>query len=239
MSTPRVVPAVKALLVDLYDTLVWTDWRALGEHLAARIGIDDAALAQAFDATRVGRGTGAYGSIRGDLAALVNAARGPVATGWPEAEDEQQRFLVALESELVAHLRDAVHLYDDVRPALRALRAAGVPVAIVSNCDHITRPVLDNLALEREVDATVLSCEVGSLKPDTAIFEQALARIGAPAAGTLFIDDQARYLDGARALGIATARIVRASSYDDPPEGAHDGAHPVICSLTGLVTDAA
>ncbi len=220
---------MKALLVDLYDTLVWTDWSALAERLAARLEVDGAALLQAFEATRVGRGTGQFGSIRGDLAALVRAAGGPAAGG--RAADVG--FLAALETELLTHLREAVHLYDEVRDVLRARRAAGTRVAIVSNCDHITRPVLENLALEAEVDASVLSCEVGSLKPDALIFEQALARLGATASEALFVDDQPAYLDGARAVGIRTAQIVRAPSADEPTEG--DAlAHPIIWDLTDL-----
>jgi HAD superfamily hydrolase (TIGR01509 family) len=133
--------------------------------------------------------------------------------------------------ELLEYLSDAAHLYDDVRPVLRALRAAHTRVAIVSNCDHVTRPVLANLNLEEEVDATVLSCEVHSLKPEAAIFEQALKRLGASAAEAVFVDDQARYLDGARALGIGTAQIVRTPSHGEPSEG---GAHRLIASLTDL-----
>ncbi len=91
--------------------------------------------------------------------------------------------------------------------------------------------MLANLDLEREVDATVLSCEVHSLKPDAAIFEQALKRLGATAAEAVFVDDQARYLDGARALGIGTVQIVRAPSHGEPSEG---DTHRVVTSLTDV-----
>ena len=72
-----------------------------------------------------------------------------------------------------------------------------------------------------------------SLKPDAAIFEHALERLGASAAETVFVDDQARYLDGARALGIATAQIVRTPSLrravrEGRAPGAHDDAQPII-----------
>ena len=33
---------MKALLVDLYDTLVWTDWRVLGERMASALEVDGA-----------------------------------------------------------------------------------------------------------------------------------------------------------------------------------------------------
>ena len=225
---------MKALLVDLYDTLVWTDWRVLAERMARRIEVDGAALMRAFEVTHAPRGLGRYKGIRGDLAAIVGAARGnydPAQTEQPAPPADSDPFIAELEAELLDYLRDAAHLYDDVRPVLRALRAARTRVAIVSNCDHVTRPMLANLDLEREVDATVLSCEVHSLKPDAAIFEQALKRIGASAAEAVFVDDQARYLDGARALGIGTAQIVRTPSHGEPSER---GAHRLIASLADL-----
>ena len=225
---------MKALLVDLYDTLVWTDWRVLAERMARRIEVDGAALMRAFEVTHAPRGLGRYSGIRGDLAAIVGAARGnydPTRADQPAPPGGSDPFIAALEMELLDYLRDAAHLYDDVRPVLRALRAAHTRVAIVSNCDHVTRPVLANLDLEREVDATVLSCEVHSLKPDAAIFEQALKRLGASAAEAMFVDDQARYLDGARALGIGTAQIARAPSHGEPSER---GAHRLIASLADL-----
>jgi len=213
---------VKALLVDLYDTLLWVDWRPLGDRLAARLGVDGDTLLRAFEMTSGARGTGQHGSVRGDLAAIVAAAGGRTSDA----------SLAALEDELMGFLGHSAHLYDDVRPALRALRADGTRIAIVSNCDHATRPLLARLGLDGEVDTAVLSCEVGSLKPDPAIFEHALARLDASAAEAVFVDDQPRFLAGARALGMRTLRMVRASQY---PTFANDqDAHPVIADLTQL-----
>jgi HAD superfamily hydrolase (TIGR01509 family) len=225
---------VKALLVDLYDTLVWTDWRALGQRLATRLQVDGAALLRAFEVTHVPRGVGRFRGIRGDLAAIVGAARGsydPARDDQPVPPGSDDPFIAALELELLEYLRESAHLYDDVRPVLRALRAARTRVAIVSNCDHVTRPILANLDLEREVDATVLSCEVKSLKPDAAIFEHALKRLGATAAEAVFVDDQTRYLDGARTLGIETVQIARNPSSGETSEG---GAHQLITGLGDL-----
>ena len=225
---------MKTLLVDLYDTLVWTDWRALGQRLTSRLQVDGAALLRAFEITHEPRGVGRFRGIRGDLAAIVAAARGwydPAREDQPVPSGNNDPFIAELEAELLDYLRDAAHLYDDVRPVLRALRAARTRVAIVSNCDHVTRPILSNLDLEREVDATVLSCEVKSLKPDAAIFEHALERLGATAAEAVFVDDQARYLDGARALGIETVQIARNPSYSEPSDG---GAHRLITGLGDL-----
>jgi HAD superfamily hydrolase (TIGR01509 family) len=212
---------VKAVLVDLYDTLVWTDWRRFAARIGALLEVDVARLGGAFELTREGRGTGRYGSVRGDLAALINALE----------LTADEAFLGRLEREVVSFLETGIHVYDDVRSALRAFRAAGARVAIVSNCDHATRPVLNRLGLADEVDAVILSCEVGSLKPSAAIYVESLARLGATPEQSVFIDDQAPYLDGARRLGIRTVQIARAVSYGEISQG---GLHPVISDLGQL-----
>ena len=213
---------VIALLVDLYDTLVWTDWSLLSQRLTRRLGVAPATLMDAFESTSLHRGTGRYGSVAGDLGAVLAAC------GVPGSES----LLGDLAAETVDFMQRNVHLYDDVLPVLRKLRASGTRIALVSNCDHATRPILETLDLEREVDALVLSCEVGSAKPDAPIFLEAMRRLGVDAPDSLFVDDQERFLDGAVALGIRAARIARRG--DDPGDRRPAG-HRVINSLTELL----
>ncbi len=87
----------------------------------------------------------------------------------------------------------------------------------MSNCDHATRPIVDELGLEREADAVVLSFEVGVAKPDPGIYRAALDAVGAGPEEAVFVDDQAWYCRGAEAIGIRSFMIVR----DDaaPAEG--------------------
>jgi putative hydrolase of the HAD superfamily len=213
---------VNALLVDLYDTLVWTDWGTLSERLMSRLGVELPVLLGAFEATSDARGTGHYGSVAGDFGAILAACD----------VDAHDALVTELATETVAYLRRNVHLYDDVVPALRRLRAAGTRVALVSNCDHATRPIVDALGLENEVDTVLLSCEVRSAKPDAAIFVEALRRLGADPADSLFVDDQPRFLDGAAALGIRPIQIVRGR---EPGAYPPRSAHPVITSFEELL----
>ena len=78
-----------------------------------------------------------------------------------------------------AFAENGVHLWEDSLPTLRELRARGLRTAIVSNCDHSTRPIVDELGLEREADAVVLSFEVGVAKPDPGIYRAALDALDA------------------------------------------------------------
>ena len=116
-----------------------------------------------------------------------------------------------------AFAENGVHLWEDSLPTLRELRARGLRTAIVSNCDHSTRPIVDELGLEREADAVVLSFEVGVAKPDAGIYQAALDALGARPEEAVFVDDQAAYCDGAEAIGIRSFLILRDDA--DPPEG--------------------
>ena len=156
---------VRAVLLDLYDTLAWTQWPTMRAELEDRFGIGEADLLRAFTTTRQARSIGAYGTAEGDLAAVLEAAG------------------VATDADLVHELNEAraralaengIHLWEDSLPTLRELRARGLRTAIVSNCDHSTRPIVDELGLEREADAVLLSFEVGVAKPDPGIYRAAL-----------------------------------------------------------------
>jgi putative hydrolase of the HAD superfamily len=213
---------VKALLLDLYDTIVWTEWPAISRLLQGRLGVDGATLMRAFDTTRAQRGIGRYGDVAGDLGAIA-AACSVVGGGdrW-----------AGLAADTVTLMQRSVHLHDDVLPVVRKLRSAGTRVAVISNCDHATGAVVDALGLRSDLDAVLLSCEVASVKPEPAIFVEALRRLQVAAADSVFVDDQARYLDGAAALGMRTFRMVRPGS-NDATEGSD--AHPIISDLSQLL----
>ena len=191
--------AYDAVLLDLYDTLVWSDWHSWQRRLADRLGITLETMGQAFSRTRPARSVGAYPDTEAELIAVLEAA--------------DVSYTPALIAELIAledRMGASVRLYDDSLDVVRALRARGVPTALVSNCSHNTRPIVSRLGLEAEFDAVILSFEVGVMKPDPEIYREALARVGAPdPARSVFVDDQVRYCDGAAAIGLQTFLILR------------------------------
>ena len=79
--------------------------------------------------------------------------------------------------------------YADTAPTLRALRAAGVPVAVVSNIGFDIRPLFAAWGLADLVDAFVLSYEVGRCKPDPAIFLRACGVLGVDPERALMVGD--------------------------------------------------
>lgn len=84
--------------------------------------------------------------------------------------------------------------------AMRALRAAGVPVAIVSN--SLGDDAYRGYDLTELADAVVISGEVGVRKPSRAIYELACERLGVAPSECVMIDDLEHNLKGAERLGI-------------------------------------
>lgn len=214
---------VRAVLLDLYDTLVWSDWPAIRGDVERRLGVGTADLLRAFTVTRPARSVGTFGGPEGNLAAVLEAA-------GVTPDPDTVRDLVR---EITDHLRTGVTLHEDSLPAIRELRRRGIRTAVVSNCDHLTGPVVERLGLAEATDVVVLSFEVGAAKPDARIYRIALERLGARADESVFVDDQAVYCDGAAALGLGTFLILREGAA--PAEGVSEpGGHRVIRDLRAL-----
>jgi FMN phosphatase YigB (HAD superfamily) len=80
-------------------------------------------------------------------------------------------------------------VYADTAPTLRALYAADVPVAVVSNIGFDIRPLFEAWELSHLVTGWALSYEVGRCKPDPGIFLEACGKIGADPRSTLMVGD--------------------------------------------------
>jgi epoxide hydrolase-like predicted phosphatase len=102
----------------------------------------------------------------------------------------------ALLEGLFAGMRPAGGLWDVARQA----RAAGVRVGLLSNSWGLSAYPWDRLAAS--FDVRVISGEVGLRKPDPAIYELALDRLGVSADRTAFVDDLPGNVQVAQELGM-------------------------------------
>jgi len=215
----------KTYLIDLYDTLVSSDWERWRRELSAMAGITVERLDRAFHETRASRNTGAYPDLETSTRAVIHAA------GLPDDHGTLRRW-IEMDIEFMG---TAVRLHEDSLPAIRTIRGRGATAVLVSNCGPDTRLLVERLGLEAEFDALILSFEIGARKPDAAIYEAALASVGGTPTAALFVDDQAEYCDGARALGIDTRLMVRSGT--EPAEGfaSATNGHVVIGDLSALL----
>jgi putative hydrolase of the HAD superfamily len=189
------VPAPLAVLIDVGETL-------LAEEPVARAAGVDALLARfpgALDPVSL-RATYEEGVRR------VRTTNEPVwsVLGWlrgfvPEAHLEEAEDVVR---------RAAVRMtpMPRAREALEALRAARIPAGVVTNTLFSARAMrgeLERQGLGDLLDFVVSSADVGSRKPDPAVFRAALRIARVPAARAWFVGDSwEKDVCGAAAVGI-------------------------------------
>ncbi len=102
--------------------------------------------------------------------------------------------------------------YPDTAPTLRALRARGLRIGIVSNVPQDLRPIFAAHGLADLVDAFTHSFEVGAEKPDPAIFLRACEALGTQPEETLMVGDHPVADAGALRAGLQFHLL--------PPDGA-------------------
>jgi putative hydrolase of the HAD superfamily len=189
---------VRGCLVDVYDTIVYSEWDSRLHALSAAAGVDPDAWLAAWMTTRKERDLGML-SVAESVALTLRAC-------GIEPEPALVDELARKDAEL---LRQRVRVFGDTVPFLTGLRADGVRIALVSNCADTTRGLLDYLGLVPLADAVVLSCEVGSMKPSPEIYRTALDDLGVAAADAAMIDDQPSFCAGAEAVGVRAIQIIR------------------------------
>jgi HAD superfamily hydrolase (TIGR01509 family) len=90
----------------------------------------------------------------------------------------------------------------ETEAAIEALAERGVPQFGLSNMSHEVIGQITALSPAfRHLSDIVISAETAIMKPDPRIFAQACARFGLQPAQALFVDDSARNVAGAQALG--------------------------------------
>ncbi|MEO9224526.1 MAG: HAD family hydrolase [Acidimicrobiales bacterium] len=165
---------------------------ALGVKLTERDGealwaeIDVAAM----DAAEVALGR--------DLDAAVWAER------WLALYGLADRIVPGVGSALAKTMEDPATWvpYASTALLLRRLHAAGRRVGVLSNTGwNVRRPFVAR-GLGGYVDEWVLSCEVGLVKPDPAVFAIACERLGTAPERTLMVGDNALADGGASAVGL-------------------------------------
>jgi putative hydrolase of the HAD superfamily len=187
-----------AYLVDVYDTLLTCEWETHDRVLPELAGVEQRTWLDAYHRIMPASGVGQI--TRAELYELV------LRTCGVKPREELVRELVATHLELL--LANA-WLFEDSMPFLEGLRSRGTAIAIVSNCGDHTRNLLTSLGIVALADVTVLSCEVGLIKPSPRIFRHALSELGVDAADAVFVDDQAAFCAGAEAAGVRGVQIVR------------------------------
>ena len=119
---------------------------------------------------------------------------------------------------------DYIRLYDGAAELLKALRANGQGVWLLSNAQRIfTAHELQTLGIGTLFDGVYLSSDYGCKKPDRRFFEALLEERGIARPGAVMIcNDGVCDIQGARAVGLSTLYIRSNLSPEEPlPEADH------------------
>jgi putative hydrolase of the HAD superfamily len=174
---------ISAVVFDMYGTLTpsWPKavWDAQKRSCAAPFGLSEEAWLAALDAAWDERLTGVLGSMSETFRVVATRA-------GCEPTDEQLAEAVALR---YAAYREVQKLRPDALAVLRALRADGYRIGLVSDCTHDLADLWDELELAEFFDAAVFSCAEGTRKPDPRLFRAAAERLGVRPEECLYVGD--------------------------------------------------
>jgi putative hydrolase of the HAD superfamily len=228
---------VKALLLDALGTLVELEppVEPLRRELRERCGLEVSA-AEAGAALRAEiafyRAHHDEASDRARLADLRRRSAVALRRALPPAAAALP--LAPLTEALLAALR--FRAFDEVPEVLRAARARGVRLVVVSNWDVSLRDVLEETELAPLLDGVVTSAELGSAKPAGVIFARGLELAAVAAAEAIHVGDSVEHdVAGALAAGIEPLLVVRDGAPPDVPPPAGVRAIPSLRPLLPIL----
>jgi len=177
---------IRAVYFDLGGVIVRTEFQAPRQHLAERYGMEYEGLSKLVFESESSR-QASIGLISEDEHWAAVARR----LYLPESETQ------AIREEFFAGDITDLDLLDFMRGLRRKLK-----VGLISNAWSGLRPWIVSKKFEDAFDAMTISAEAGVMKPDERIYQIALEKLGVKASESVFLDDFAENVAGARAVGM-------------------------------------
>jgi putative hydrolase of the HAD superfamily len=193
---------VRGVIFDLIDTLAHTD-ASLYEDVKRRMwesmGVEPEHFKAVWARSRRRASIDASWTSRDRIAWVADQLGVDMEPGRLEELGQMERELWTTN----------VRLKPGAREMLERLRANDFRLGLISNGTSAMRGLPERLGLKACVDACLVSCEVGILKPETPIYEHALAALDLRAAECVYVGDGSdRELEGAKAVGMFAVRML-------------------------------
>lgn len=149
-------------------------------------------------------------------------------TGWFERFIETAYALAGYSGPLHHISRDLFAAFDragtffvfpDVRPVIKRIKGAGIPMGVVSNWSPRLPALLGRLGLRRDFDVVIASAVQRREKPDPLLFLRAVGELGVEPADAVFVGDHPeKDVDGAHAAGLSGILLDREGIHRDHAE---------------------
>jgi 2-haloacid dehalogenase len=185
-------PAITAVVWDVGGVLLDWDPRYVYREL-----FDDAAEMERF----LAEVTSVRWHEDNDRGVRYGDSCAALAAQWPQYTELIWTWARRTEDMIAGPIPGSVALLEE-------LIAAGVPSYGLTNMEAETYPLRrERYGFLRALRGTVVSSAEGVIKPDPEIFRRLLSRFDLVAGQTVFIDDSARNIAAAAALGFAAVRF--------------------------------
>lgn len=191
---------MKNLIFDLGGVVLDLDVAATLKGFSALSGLDEATVTKRFVSSagflEFERGELSEQDFRKFVRELYNV----------EAPDEElDRCWNAM---LVAFPIEKLHLLNNLRKHYKTFLLSNTNSIHLRCINEVIIPATDGMhTLDDYFDRTYYSHEMGTRKPEAAIFQQVLNENNLVAAETLFLDDNADNIAGAERVGLKTAFV--------------------------------
>lgn len=141
----------------------------------------------------------ATGSIHGSK----NMVESLIKLADPEASDEL--INKATEIRLKRYRNASLEIYPSIIDTLSKLKKMNKKIVLISNADYVDKKYFNDSPIAKFFDSVIFSFDVGHLKPEKEIFEQAIKSVNADISKSLFIGDGGHNeLKGAKKIGFDT-----------------------------------
>ena len=219
--------STRAVIFDLYGTLVKQPSmdvrRSLLAEMAAAMDIPVDAFVGVWMEGFWERQVGVYGTEERHLEYIA---------GRVGVAPDPQRVARAAEVALTFDRESLEATRSDAVDTLRALKDAGLRLALLSNCGVGIPKVWAESSMAPFVDVPVFSSTAALKKPDPRIYQLALRDLGAAPQDTLYVaDGMDDELTGARNVGIAPILL------RSPDEDAYDERRAEGMAWTGTTIE--
>jgi putative hydrolase of the HAD superfamily len=209
----------KAVIFDYGGVICFFPSEEQVDELAARTGLAKDLFLKTYWSTRLDYD-------RGDLTWQKYWDQFARLTGRKFTEDQVHEFV-----------RLDIGFWVRVDPRMiqwaRALKESGRKIAVLSNMPReIGEYMRANFDWLREFDHITFSYEVRSVKPEPAIYHDAIDGVGVRAEETVFLDDRIENIRGAEAVGLRAVLFGSAETFSRSAREAHHflglGSAPVV-----------
>ena len=230
---------MNALLLDLDDTLlaysagVDDSWAQACD--AAALPVAAATLVAALAETRTWFWTGDPERHARERVNMLGAWTKIVAEALTRCGCADDALAAAIATDFAARRREAMRLFPETRAFLDALRARGLPLALVTNGDAVQqRDKIERHDLARYFGAILIEGEFGCGKPEERVYREALRRLGVSPEGAWMVGDHLEWdVFAPQRLGLTGVWLDRGGA--GLPAQADARPHRIIGSLSELL----